>query len=265
MNSMIQRIHTPRFRRVILHRWIYAAAAALPLLFGQAAVASTGTMDVATSSAAAPSVAHLSTVRSLYGDSIEFEIFRNDAPVGTHRVTFEDRGGALKVVTDFELEVRALFITFFEMQYRSEALWRDGALVSLTARTNRNGDVVTVEAAADGDTLLGQGPNGPFTADLGIYPTNHWNAGVIGSTQLLNTITGRVNAVRLVPLGLEQVDTAHGVIGATRYRYDGAIDNEVWYDANGRWVQMRFPGEDGSMIELRCRKCLPTETAEVAF
>ncbi|MBV1885708.1 MAG: hypothetical protein KUG61_01400 [Parvibaculaceae bacterium] len=203
-----------------------------------------------------PPVAHL------YGDSIEFDIVRNGVRIGSHNVTFEGGADALSVVTDFQLEVGALFITFFEMTYRSEALWQDGKLTALSARTNRNGEASTVKAKFANGLLRGEGPNGPFTAPLGIYPTNHWNAGVKASTQLINTITGKVSDVRLLPLGTEKVKTERGLIEATKYKYDGAIENEIWYDGDGRWVRMQFPSGDGSLIELHCRKCFPREMVE---
>lgn len=204
----------------------------------------------------------LPLVAQLYGDNIAFDIIRNGVRIGSHSVTFEPDADVLSVVTDFQLEVGALFITFFEMSYRSEALWQDDKLIFLSARTDRNGEVSTVKAKLADGLLRGEGPNGPFTAPLGIYPTNHWNAGVKASTQLINTITGKVSDVRLVPLGTEKVKTERGLIEATKYKYDGAIENEIWYDSKGRWVRMQFPGGDGSLIELHCRKCFPKEKVE---
>ncbi|MEP0069281.1 DUF6134 family protein [Pyruvatibacter sp.] len=216
-------------------------------------------------SATASHAASADQVRSLYGDRIEFGIYRDGSPVGKHEVRFEEQDGGLRVQTEFDLAVSALFITLFRLDYQSDAVWRDGQLVALEARTDQNGTVANVRAQADEGVLKITGPNGLYEADLGLFPTNHWNAGVVGSQQVLNTITGRVADVRLVPVGVEKVDTAHGVIDATRYRYEGAIQNEVWYDSNGRWVQMRFLGQDGSNVELRCRKCKATETAEASF
>lgn len=202
--------------------------------------------------------------RALYGDSIAFDIYRNDARIGSHNVTFSDEADGLKVTSSFEMEIGLLFVKLFELQYQSEALWEDGQLVALSATTNRNGDISEVEATAADNTLTIDGPNGPQTAAMGIYPTNHWNSGVIGSTQLMNTITGKVNEVRLVPQGTERVSTNAGMVEATRYKYEGAIQNEVWYDAEGRWVAMQFPGDDGSLIELRCRQCVATASLGAA-
>lgn len=220
---------------------------------------------LAVSSQSPARAASVDEVRSLYGEGIEFGIYRNGSPIGRHSVSFAAEEDGLRVNTDFDLKVGALFVTLYRLDYASEALWRDGKLVALTARTDQNGDVAEVEARAEGDAIRVEGPNGPYEAPLTVYPTNHWNAGVIGTDKVINTITGRVADVRLVPKGTEQVETAHGVIEATRYQYEGPIDNEVWYDARGRWVKMRFPGTDGSTIELRCRKCKAVDVADADF
>lgn len=248
-------------QKILTHHSLPRPAALLARMAGLSLIAALFVGLPATGSQAASA----DTVRSLYGDRIEFGIYRNGSPVGTHEVRFKEQDGNLRVQTEFDLSVSALFITLFRLEYQSDAVWRDGKLVELQARTDRNGTIANVQAQAEGELLKVEGPNGPYQAELGVFPTNHWNAGVVGSQQVLNTITGRIADVRLVPVGVEQVDTAHGVIDATRYRYEGAIQNEVWYDSNGRWVQMRFFGEDGSSVELRCRKCKPTETAEASF
>ena len=43
---------------------------------------------------------------------------------------------------------------------------------------------------------------------------------------------------------------------ATRYRYSGELEQtEVWYDDEGRWLRLRFPGGDGLPIDFICRRC----------
>ncbi len=200
-------------------------------------------------------------VHELYGDSIAFDVYRDGTLVGEQTVRFSDQGDDLAVDINFNLTVKALYITFYKMSYSSKSLWQDGKLVSLTARTDRNGDQTAVNATAKGSKLLGDGPAGEFSAPLGIYPTDHWNAGVIGSTQLVNTINGRVNDIRLVAGGLEKIMTNRGAVEAMHYKYEGEIKNEVWYDAAGRWVHMSFFGDDGSLIEFRCRQCIPSLSA----
>ena len=214
---------------------------------------------------AVPSRADASTdfekAHALYGDSIAFDIYRNGTLVGEQTVRFSKKRDELAVDINFKLSIKALYITFYEMTYTSQSLWQDGKLVSLTARTDRNGEKTAVNAIAKGSNLVGDGPAGNFSTPLGIYPTDHWNAGVVGSTQLVNTINGRVNDIRLVPGGPEKIATNRGTVEAMHYKYEGEIKNEVWYDAAGRWVHMSFFGDDGSLIEFRCRQCIPSLSA----
>ena len=206
----------------------------------------------------------LKSVEALYGNELSFDVYRNGDLVGYQNVTFSRKNDELAVDIDFRLTIKALFITLYEMTYRSDSLWKNDELVALDAHTDQNGKVTTVKARAEGGKLEVDGPNGKATAPLGIFPTDHWNAGVIDSTKLVNTINGHINNVRLVRQGEGKVETERGPVEATHYKYTGEIQNDVWYDAEGRWVQMRFKGGDGSTIEFRCRKCFPSQSASAS-
>lgn len=192
---------------------------------------------------------------SLYGPAIEFDVFRKGDRVGFHRVRFERDGEDLIVSNTFQVEVRVLFFTAFRFFYSSEARWRHGQLISLYAEVDDNGRSVSIEAVGkDGRMIVGNaGEN--FAVDAPLYPTNHWNAAVLPETRVLNTLSGRINNVRIQPRGSEVVSTEWGEVTATRYAYTGDLEAEVWYDDAGRWVKLRFQGRDGSNIEYVCRRC----------
>ncbi len=196
-------------------------------------------------------------VHALYGDHIAFDIYRNGDLIGEQTVDFKKAEDGLAVNIDFHLKIKALYITFYKMTYTSKSLWKGDQLVALSTRTDRNGKITTVTADSEKGELVVKGPEGTASAPLGIYPTNHWNAGVIASKQIVNTINGHINDVQLVSKGVEQVQTERGSVAATHYKYEGEIKNDVWYDAQGRWLHMQFLGDDGSLIEFRCRKCYP--------
>ena len=118
--------------------------------------------------------------------------------------------------------------------------------------------VVEYEQFADmsqGNRLRIDNTDEAFTVDLPLFPTNHWNAQVLGQDRVLSTLTGRVNEVRIQPQGRETVATERGDLPATRYTYTGDLETEIWYDDAGRWVKMRFEGRDRSTIEYVCRRC----------
>jgi hypothetical protein len=194
----------------------------------------------------------------LYGNELLFRVLRDGDEVGFHRVAFRPTGDdSLIVESEFLLEVKVLFFTAYRYRYTSTDVWRHGCLVSVDAMVDENGNQSFVRAGAEDQRLTIVGPSGVETADAGIYPTNHWHAGVIGAERVLNTITGKVAEVRIVDDGVDWVMVNDGTYPVRRYHYTGDLRNTVWYDDDGRWVKMRFTAEDGSTIEYVCAQCRP--------
>lgn len=191
----------------------------------------------------------------LYGPTIEFDVFRNGEQVGFHRVGFQSNGDSITAVSEFQIEINFLFFTAYSYNYRSEDQWQGGGLARLKAEVNDDGDLFSVAAVRDGDKINIRSTKENYTTAPPLYPTNHWNPGVLKQTRVLNTLTGRVNQVRIEPREREVIQTERGEITATRYAYTGELDTEVWYDDAGRWVRMRFNGKDGSEIDYVCRRC----------
>lgn len=186
---------------------------------------------------------------------IDFDVMRNGNRVGYHEVTFERNGNDCTVRSRFHLEVGLLFITAYRFNYESVGHWRDGQLSGLQARVDDNGARSEIEAVRNGDKMVIRNGRQVVSASLPLYPTTHWNPGVIGQSRVLNTLTGKVDRVSLEPVDREPVETERGKIMATRYQYTGDLSTDVWYDDLNRWVKMRFKGKDGSTIEYVCRKC----------
>lgn len=200
-----------------------------------------------------------SDVPALYGGAIVFDVTRNGTPVGEHRVTFIENpaieAGDLRVEIRFDIALTFLTLTAYQYRYSSNSVWREGALVSLDAFVDDNGDVSRVTARRDGNILLIAGPNGEAAGDGAIFPTDHWHAGVLDQNRVLNTITGEIDSVVIDEIGREMVATEVGPVAATRYAYAGDLRTEVLYDEHGRWVGMAFAAEDGSDIAYVCRRC----------
>lgn len=198
---------------------------------------------------------YLTKPTELYGEQILFDVYRAGSPVGFHRVQFEKGDEGLRVRSDFQLEIQILFFTAYRYRYTSEAAWRDGILESLDAQINDDGKMRTVNATRDGQRMLIKSPDGDIEVNSPLFPTNHWNIAVVDEDNVLNTLTGRVNTVRISPQDRGPIATENGPVSATRFVYSGDLENEVWYDDDGRWVKMRFKGIDGSIIEYVCRLC----------
>lgn len=192
---------------------------------------------------------------ALYGTEIYFDVFREGEKVGFHRARFSKSGADLVVDSRFQLQIDVLFFTAFRYLYTSEGRWRRGQLESLKASVNDDGATSALEASKTGDSMMLKNAEGTVIVEAPLFPTNHWNAAVLSQSRVLNTLTGRVNNVRIVPRRREPVPTERGDVMATHHAYTGELATEVWYDDAGRWVKMRFKARDGSTIEYICRRC----------
>ena len=193
---------------------------------------------------------------SLYGETLTFDVLRDGTPVGSHTVSFFREEESLVVETKLDITIKFLMFTAYRLDYSSKALWSDGRLIFLEARTDDDGKIGLVNAQRSNGLIRITGPDGSKAVTSDIFPTNHWNVAVTQSAEVLNTITGQVNKVSIRNLGLETITAEKIEIKARRWTYTGDIKNEVWYDDEGRWVKMRFTGKDGSSIEYVCTKCL---------
>lgn len=190
---------------------------------------------------------------------IVFDVERKGDVIGTHRISFRDQSpgnaGTLVVDARFDIAIPFLFFEGYTYTYESRAEWVHDNLEKLDARIDDDGDTWRVSAERQGDDVVVAGPDGVTVTPAPIFPTNHWNPGVLDAKRVLNTITGTIDRVAIEPVGQETVDTEAGPVSAIRYRYTGDLVTEVLYDHHGRWVGMTFEGEDGSEITYRCRRC----------
>lgn len=190
---------------------------------------------------------------SLYGsDRLSYRIERDGTPVGRHVIRFTPGPDGLRVIAETEIAVRLLFFTAYRFTYRSDSLWRDGAMIALTARVDDDGTRRSVMARREGASLV---LDSGVRAAARTKPTDHWHPGVLGDDSVLNTLTGRVNAVTIRNSGQAMVPAGTAKVPATRWRYDGKLSLDSWYDADGRWLGMRFDGRDGSTIRYICEVC----------
>lgn len=207
---------------------------------------------------AIPALAGVSLVDpvSLYGEQIVFDVKRNGTRVGTQTVTFgRTPDQSVKVGVALELAIKFLGITVYRYDYRSDAIWRDGLLIRLKSKQNDDGKINEVRVVSSEDGLRVEGPNGVVVASADLFPTNHWNPGVIGSKQVINTLNGSLAEVTITNEGRETITAQEKAISATKFVYRGDVNPTVWYDDSGRWVKFKFVAEDGSEIVYECRKC----------
>ena len=186
------------------------------------------------------------------GDEIRFEVFRQgDKEFGTHVVTFDVQSeGNFTVVSDVDLKAGLGPITMFRYSLDATETWKDGKLVALEGTTNDDGDDKSVTASLDGDALLVNGSAYSGNAPAGIIPSSHWNMLQAYSTRILSTESGELLDTEVTRLGEETLTIDGQSVPTTRYRLKSDLTVDLWYDDQGRWVQLSFEAR-GQKIDYR--------------
>lgn len=184
-----------------------------------------------------------------------FDVLRKGEPIGTHEVMVDRSGDTTRAVIDTRLRVRFLGFTVYRLDYSAEEVWAGDRLERLTVSVDRDGErLALVGRRVDGAFEL-TAEDGTRRLPLPLVPTNHWHPRILEQAVVLNTLTGHLNRVEVQAVGREALTLAGDNVPATRYRYDGELRLDSWYDDSGRWLAMSFEAEDGSVIEYRCRNC----------
>lgn len=190
------------------------------------------------------------------GEVIAFDVYRGRSDFGSHEVRFSREGGEL--LTETRIRLRAGFgpITVFRYEHDARARWNGDTMVSMTSRTLKDGDTFEIDARTEDGALVTSGVaeggreiSERFTSP--ILPSSHWHAYPIGAERMLNTETGEPMAISVTYMGREEIEADGGTIQADRYRLEGSLTLDLWYDADGRWAACAFDARGQSIRYVR--------------
>ncbi len=189
------------------------------------------------------------------GEEIAFDVFRGDSRFGEHSVSFREEDGDL--VAEVRVRLRAGLgpITVFRYEHDAVERWRNGRLVSLEARTLKDGDELRVSASQQDGRLIVESvtPDGPRTFEYSAdaLPSSHWHGYPSTALELINTETGAPLPVEIQPLGAEAVPADGGSVDARRFRLEGTLTVDLWYDSEDDWASTAFTARDQQITYRR--------------
>lgn len=178
------------------------------------------------------------------GEVIEFDVYRGDSRFGSHEIVFDWSNDVL--VTEATIRLRAGLgpITLFRYEHDAREEWRDGKLVYLESRTLKDGDRLEVQINRDENLYEVDRSVPDLSASLelaaSLLPSSHWHGYPVSMKSMVNTETGERMDVEMTFIGREEIEADGGTIIADRYRLEGSLVLDLWYDENGRWAGCEF-------------------------
>ncbi len=191
------------------------------------------------------------------GERIAFDVFRQgDTRFGIHEVEFRRDGADLIAEVSIRLRAGLGPVTVFRYEHDSVERWRDGALMGLSGRTLKDGEVFEVQARFDGMVIDVDGKDPELnTVDLMLDPailtSSHWRGYPTDMAQLLNTEHGTLMDTEVTYLGKKEIEGDGGTILVDHYRLASSLTVDLYYDQNGRWAGCEFEARGQSVRYVR--------------
>ena len=184
----------------------------------------------------------------------DFQVLLDDKPIGYHHYTLREAGAERELKTEARFDVKLLFITAYRYAHDASERWRGNCLARLNARTDDNGEQSEVGVDQQGERVAITTNRGREAVDGCIMTFAYWNAEILRQTRLLNTQTGRYEAVNITALGDENITVRGAQVPAKRYRISGAKHPiELWYGADRAWLALQSTLESGRKLRYQLK------------
>lgn len=197
---------------------------------------------------------------------MDFDVFLDGEPMGSHRYTLQTLGERIKVTSEARYRVKVLFVTAWQYMHRSEETWVRGCLQSISSTTNENGRDFQVHGRTSAAGLELETRDGPMVHSGCVRTFAYWDPALLDTPRLMNAQTGKISAVTVTttesrsgqePVGAKRGHTSEGTTRAVAVRGDD-IHLDLSYDPTGEWLSLTSLTKEGRSIEYR-RRSAPAE------
>ena len=172
--------------------------------------------------------------------------------IGTHVLTFRCDGDKLVVETEVEVKVKILFVTVYKRRAQYREVWQGDRLISYDARTDDDGDLYETTARIEGEEMIVDGVDGTVRVPLDTVSTHPWNMAAIDRPLLFGQRDGKLRKVEVEQAKPEIIEIDGKRIETQKYIVDGELERELFYDADGSWLQWRLE-RDGKTVTITKR------------
>jgi len=180
-----------------------------------------------------------------------FDVYRGGDRIGTHDLRLRQQGDRIETDIHIDLAVKFAFITGFRYEHRNREVYEGDQLVSMSSRTNNNGERIKVDVKRDGDELVVDGKNGRRRIAGDLIPTTYWQPRSVRHDRWIDSQNGRIVQSEVTAMGAERIRYEGREVAADRFKLRGDLDCDLWYGPEG-WAKLTFEAR-GSLISYRRR------------
>ena len=183
---------------------------------------------------------------------LEYELFRNNKPIGFHKYEFKRNGKNLTVSSEVEFKIEKLGIELYKYYATSEEEYIDGIFSSFKSKTNQNKKQKYVNITVDSSdqNLIVDGSSYKGKADKEIIIGTWWNHEIVQKKAQISAVSGRIIEQKVEFIGKEEVKIGNKIYKTLRFNFsstdqslskDKKLNTDIWYEEDTYlWVKAAF-------------------------
>lgn len=180
-----------------------------------------------------------------------FKVLLEGDPIGHQTFRLTQDGSRQRVSIEASMDVKILFLTVYSYRHRNDETWEDGCLVSIASETDDNGEPFRIRGAREGDAFVIDDGKARSLLPSCVHSFAYWDPEKLRQSSLLNSQTGKYEAVQLRELGEETLPSGGGgQQRARRFALEGPeLRIDLWYSsADNDWLALESRSKSGRVI-----------------
>ena len=183
---------------------------------------------------------------------LEYELFRNNTPIGYHKFDFKREGQNLIVDSEIKFKITKLGIDLYQYYAAGQERYNDGVFSGFSSETNQNKKEKYVNISIDkmDKNLVIDGSSYKGKADKDFIIGTWWNHEIVQKKAQISAVSGRIIEQKVEFLGKEEVNFGDKTYKTLRFNFsstdpslskDKKLNIDIWYEEDTYlWVKAAF-------------------------
>ena len=183
---------------------------------------------------------------------LEYELFRNNTPIGYHKFDFKRDGKNLIIDSEIKFKITKLGIDLYKYYAAGQEKYTDGIFSGFSSETNQNKKEKYVNISIDttDKNLVIDGSSYKGKADKDFIIGTWWNHEIVQKKAQISAVSGRIIEQKVEFLGKEDVTLGDKTYKTLRFNFsstdpslskDKKLNIDIWYEEDTYlWVKAAF-------------------------
>ena len=183
---------------------------------------------------------------------LEYELFRNNKLIGSHKYDFLRENDLLSVKSEVNFKISKLGVDLYKYYAKSDEIYKENKFFQFSSRTiqNKKERYVDIKVNLSADKLIIDGSSYKGSASTDSIVGTWWNHEIIKAKQQISAISGRIIEQNVTFVGKEKIKIDDKSYDALHFNFKSSDENlpdskklntNIWYDEKTLlWLKASF-------------------------